>query len=166
MRLFGEFRGPGVGDPDLEGAQSLITQSNSVFGDSLPHVTVSHDLHVTCNLRVGGPTGEGHYLLSDDKTTRADESMPCGHDTLLAYIANMRRRRMSVTQIDLDDQALAEVMRIAGVHTKKEAVNLAMRDYVERFRRVAALAASRDQARDWDYEGWLAARAAEKALGA
>ena len=73
---------------------------------------------------------------------------------------------MSVTQIDLDDQSLAEVMRIAGVHTKKEAVNLAMRDYVERFRRVAALAASRDQARDWDYEGWLAARAAEKALGA
>ncbi len=31
---------------------------------------------------------------------------------------------MSVTQIDLDDEALAAVMRIAGVHTKKEAVNL------------------------------------------
>ncbi|MEJ6536261.1 MAG: type II toxin-antitoxin system VapB family antitoxin, partial [Mycobacterium sp.] len=28
---------------------------------------------------------------------------------------------MSVTQIDLDDEALAEIMRIAGVHTKKEA---------------------------------------------
>lgn len=39
---------------------------------------------------------------------------------------------MSVTQIDLDDEALADVMRIAAVHTKKEAVNLAMRDYVER----------------------------------
>lgn len=36
---------------------------------------------------------------------------------------------MSVTQMDLDDDALAEVMRIAGVHAKKEAVNLAMRDY-------------------------------------
>jgi Arc/MetJ family transcription regulator len=43
---------------------------------------------------------------------------------------------VTVTQIDLDDEALVEVMRIAGVHTKKEAVNLAMRDYVERFRRI------------------------------
>lgn len=72
---------------------------------------------------------------------------------------------MSVTQIDLDDEALAEVMRIAGVHTKKEAVNLAMRDYVDRFRRIEALARSREQAKDWDHEGWLAARADEKAVG-
>jgi len=72
---------------------------------------------------------------------------------------------MAVTQIDLDDQALAEVMRIAGVHTKKEAVNLAMRDFVERFRRIEALARSREQAKGWDYEGWLAARADEKAVG-
>ena len=36
---------------------------------------------------------------------------------------------MSVTQIDLDDDALAEIMRIAGVHTKKEAVNLATVSY-------------------------------------
>jgi hypothetical protein len=70
MRLFGEFRGPGVGDPDLEGAQSLITQSNSVLGDSLPHVTVSHELNARCNWRVEGPTGEGHYLLSDETTTQ------------------------------------------------------------------------------------------------
>jgi Arc/MetJ family transcription regulator len=73
---------------------------------------------------------------------------------------------VSVTQIDLDDEALAEIMRIAGVHTKKEAVNLAMRDYVERFRRIEALARSREQAKDWDYEAWLAARAEEKAAGA
>ena len=72
---------------------------------------------------------------------------------------------MSVTQIDLDDEALAEVMRIAGVHTKKEAVNLAMRDYVERSRRIEALARSRDQAKSWDYEGWLGVRADEKAVG-
>lgn len=51
---------------------------------------------------------------------------------------------MSVTQIDLDDEALADVMRIAAVHTKKEAANLAMRDYVERFRRIEALARSRE----------------------
>lgn len=72
---------------------------------------------------------------------------------------------VSVTQIDLDDTALAEVMRIAGVHTKKEAVNLAMRDYVDRFRRIEALARSREQAKGWDYEGWLTARADEKAVG-
>lgn len=54
---------------------------------------------------------------------------------------------MSVTQIDLDDEALADVMRIAAVHTKKEAVNLAMRDYVERFRRIEALARSRSRRR-------------------
>jgi Arc/MetJ family transcription regulator len=72
---------------------------------------------------------------------------------------------MSVTQIDLDDEALDEVMRIAGVRTKKEAVNLAMRDYVERFRRIEALAQSREHAKGWDYEGWRTVRADEKALG-
>ncbi len=72
---------------------------------------------------------------------------------------------MAVTQIDLDDEALVEVMRIAGVHTKKEAVNLAMRDYVERFRRIEALARSREQAKVWDYEGWVSVRADEKAVG-
>jgi Arc/MetJ family transcription regulator len=73
---------------------------------------------------------------------------------------------VSVTQIDLDDEALAGVMRIAGVHTKKEAVNLALRDYVERFRRIEALARSREQAAEWDYDGWRAVRADEKNLGA
>jgi len=72
---------------------------------------------------------------------------------------------VSVTQIDLDDDALANVMRIAGVHTKKEAVNLAMRDYVERFRRIQALARSREHAKAWDYEGWLTARVDEKSTG-
>lgn len=72
---------------------------------------------------------------------------------------------MSVTQIDLDDEALTAVMRIAGVHTKKDAVNLAMRDYVERFRRIEALARSREQAMNWDYDGWIAARGDEKAIG-
>ncbi len=72
---------------------------------------------------------------------------------------------MSVTQIDLDDEALDEVMRIAGVRTKKEAVNLALRDYVERFRRIEALARSRRDAKGWDYEGWRAVRADEKAVG-
>ena len=73
---------------------------------------------------------------------------------------------MSVTQIDLDDESLAGVMRIAEVHTKKEAVNLALRDCVGRFARIEALAKSCDHATGWDYEGWLAAHADEKDLGA
>lgn len=43
---------------------------------------------------------------------------------------------MAVTQLDLDDEALADVMRISGAKTKKEAVNLAMRELVERRRRI------------------------------
>ncbi|MER6250528.1 MULTISPECIES: type II toxin-antitoxin system VapB family antitoxin [unclassified Streptomyces] len=43
---------------------------------------------------------------------------------------------MSVTQIDLDDEALAEAMRLMGVTTKKETVNAALRDYVNRVRRL------------------------------
>lgn len=80
------------------------------------------------------------------------------------YVINMGGP-VSITQIDLDDEALDEVMRIAGVRTKKEAVNLAMRDYVARFRRVEALERSRQQAQQWDYEGWAAARADERAVG-
>jgi Arc/MetJ family transcription regulator len=70
---------------------------------------------------------------------------------------------VAVTQIDLDDEALTEVMRIAGVHTKKEAVNLALRDYIQRFARIEVLARSREHAKDWDYKGWLSVRADEKA---
>jgi Arc/MetJ family transcription regulator len=81
--------------------------------------------------------------------------MPCPHEEVV----------VTVTRIDLDDEALTEIMRIAGVHTKKDAVNLAMRDYVERFRRIEALARSREQSKRWDYEGWLAVRADEKSVG-
>ncbi|MFE9438220.1 type II toxin-antitoxin system VapB family antitoxin [Streptomyces sp. NPDC006602] len=45
---------------------------------------------------------------------------------------------MSVTQIDLDDEALAEAMRLMGVTTKKETVNAALRDYVARVKRLEA----------------------------
>lgn len=44
-------------------------------------------------------------------------------------------------------------------------MKLAVRDYVERFRRIEALARSRKHAEGWDYEGWRAVRADEKALG-
>jgi Arc/MetJ family transcription regulator len=45
---------------------------------------------------------------------------------------------MSVRQIDLDDEALAEAMRLMGTVTKKETVDGALRDYVARVKRLEA----------------------------
>lgn len=36
--------------------------------------------------------------------------------------------------IDLDEEALAEVMRLSGARTKKDTVNLALREYAARHR--------------------------------
>lgn len=46
---------------------------------------------------------------------------------------------MIVTQIDLDDEALNEAMRMMGTSTKKETVNTALREYVARVKRIEAL---------------------------
>ena len=45
---------------------------------------------------------------------------------------------MSVTQIDIDDEALSEAMRLMGTTTKKETVNTALREYAARVRRLEA----------------------------
>ncbi len=45
---------------------------------------------------------------------------------------------MSVTQIDIDDEALSEAMRLMGTTTKKDTVNTALREYTERVRRLEA----------------------------
>lgn len=70
---------------------------------------------------------------------------------------------MAVTQIDLDEEALADVMRIAGVRTKKDAVNYALREIAAREQRRAALREYRREAQNWDYEGWKELRARDKA---
>ncbi len=69
---------------------------------------------------------------------------------------------MSVTQIDLDDEALAEAMQLSGAKSKKDTVNLALREYAARHRRIAALDRYAVAAQSWDYEAWQAMRAAEK----
>ena len=46
--------------------------------------------------------------------------------------------RMSATQIDLDDEALAAAMRELGTTTKKDTVNAALREVANRSRRMAA----------------------------
>jgi Arc/MetJ family transcription regulator len=69
---------------------------------------------------------------------------------------------VTVTQIDLDDDALAEAMQLSGARTKKDAVNLALREYAARHRRIAALDHYVSAAQSWDYEGWQEMHAAGK----
>jgi Arc/MetJ family transcription regulator len=73
---------------------------------------------------------------------------------------------VAVTQIDLDDEARAEAMRLSGAKSKKETVNLALREYAARHRRIAALDNYAAAAQQWDYEGWQEMRAASKAPAA
>ncbi len=61
---------------------------------------------------------------------------------------------MAVTQLDIDEQALSEAMQLSGARTKQEAVNLALRTYVARHRRIRDLDRYAITAASWDYEGW------------
>lgn len=69
---------------------------------------------------------------------------------------------VALTQIDIDDEALAEAMRLSGMKTKKDTVNLALREFAARHRRVAALDRYAGLAAEWDFEDWQHRRAAEK----
>jgi Arc/MetJ family transcription regulator len=69
---------------------------------------------------------------------------------------------MTITQIDLDDDALTEAMRLSGARSKKDTVNLALREYAARHRRIAALDHYVVAAQGWDYKGWQNMRAASK----
>ena len=69
---------------------------------------------------------------------------------------------MALTQIDIDDDALSEAMRLSGAKTKKDTVNLALREFAARHRRVAALEHFATLAEGWDFEAWQRQRTAEK----
>jgi Arc/MetJ family transcription regulator len=63
---------------------------------------------------------------------------------------------MSVTQIDIDDDALERAMalahvrtKMAHVRTKKEAVNLALHFYAEQQERAARISRHFERAREW-----------------
>jgi Arc/MetJ family transcription regulator len=77
------------------------------------------------------------------------------------YIINMGWT-LALTQIDIDDDALNEAMRLSGTKTKKDTVNLALREFAARHRRVAALEHYAALASNWDFEDWEHRRAAEK----
>ena len=69
---------------------------------------------------------------------------------------------VTLTQIDIDDDALSEAMRLSGAKTKKDTVNLALREFTARHRRVAALEHFATLAEGWDFEGWQRQRTADK----
>ncbi|GGT35288.1 hypothetical protein GCM10014713_31180 [Streptomyces purpureus] len=53
-------------------------------------------------------------------------------------ITNIAGDAMAVTQIDLDEVLLEAAMKLMGTRTKKETVNTALREYVERIERIRA----------------------------
>jgi len=69
---------------------------------------------------------------------------------------------VALTQIDIDEDALNEAMRLSGAKTKKDTVNLALREFAARHRRVAALEHYANLAAGWDFEDWEQRHAAGK----
>ena len=69
---------------------------------------------------------------------------------------------MALTQIDIDDDALNEAMRLSGARMKEDTVNLALREFAARHRRVAALEHYAALASTWDFDDWKHRRVAEK----
>ncbi|MEU0845460.1 type II toxin-antitoxin system VapB family antitoxin [Streptomyces sp. NPDC005962] len=56
---------------------------------------------------------------------------------------------MSVTQIDIDDDALERAMALSKVRTKKEAVNIALHFYAEQQERAARISRHFERAQGW-----------------
>ncbi|GIH48699.1 hypothetical protein Mro03_38780 [Microbispora rosea subsp. rosea] len=69
---------------------------------------------------------------------------------------------MTKTLIDLDDEALAEAAKLLGTSSKKDTVNAALREIVDRRRRAAAIARMREMVA----EGEIDFSAIEKGDGA
>jgi Arc/MetJ family transcription regulator len=69
---------------------------------------------------------------------------------------------MSVTQVDLDDEALNEAMRLLGTKTKKETINMALREVVQRMRRMEAFDRILEKGQRGHYDQAAEAHAAAK----
>lgn len=70
---------------------------------------------------------------------------------------------MSITQIDIDDDALNEAMRLMGTTTKKDTVNNALREYAARIKRLEAAEKLAARAASGEFDQAIAAHWAEKA---
>jgi Arc/MetJ family transcription regulator len=73
------------------------------------------------------------------------------------------RRPVSVTQVDIDDEALSEAMRLMGTTTKKETINTALREYAARVRRLEAAEKLAARAARGEFDDAIAAHDAAKA---
>jgi Arc/MetJ family transcription regulator len=82
---------------------------------------------------------------------------------LIMDIIHRGGRAMSITQIDVDDDALAEAMRLMGTTTKKETVNIALREYAARVKRLEAAQKLAARAARGEFDAAVAAHEAEKA---
>jgi Arc/MetJ family transcription regulator len=80
---------------------------------------------------------------------------------IVVYAANLGGD-MSVTQIDLDDDALNEAMRVLGTTTKKETVNMALREVARRLKRVEAAQRLFEMGQRGDFDQAAEAHAAAK----
>jgi len=69
---------------------------------------------------------------------------------------------MSATQIDIDDEALTEAMRLSGAKAKKETVNIALREYAERRQRTETRLRHLKEAQKWDEDTFWRRHTAEK----
>lgn len=72
---------------------------------------------------------------------------------------------MSLTHIEIDDEALETAKRLGGHRTKTAAVAHALEEYNKRLERAAALEKYFQLAQDWDLEGAEAAHRAAKEAG-
>ncbi|UUN27623.1 type II toxin-antitoxin system VapB family antitoxin [Streptomyces sp. FIT100] len=72
---------------------------------------------------------------------------------------------MSLTHIDIDDEALETAKRLGGHRTKTAAVAKALEEYNKRLLRAAAYDRYFELAQGWDLEGAEAAHKAEKGEG-
>jgi Arc/MetJ family transcription regulator len=70
---------------------------------------------------------------------------------------------MSITQIDLDDDALTQAMRALGTTTKKDTVNAALREIAQRGSRIAAARDLADRAARGELDAGIHAYDARKA---
>jgi Arc/MetJ family transcription regulator len=73
---------------------------------------------------------------------------------------------MSVTRIDLDDDILAEAMRMLGTTVKEDAVNTVLREYVARVKRIEALEALSARAAEGEFDDAAKAAKARRAVTA
>ncbi|HEY9368991.1 type II toxin-antitoxin system VapB family antitoxin [Streptomyces sp.] len=69
---------------------------------------------------------------------------------------------MSLTHIDIDDEALETAKRLGGHRTKTAAVAKALEEYNKRLARGVAYDRFVELGRDWDVEGAEAAHRADK----